>query len=379
MEQSTTGVENRGVCHLQWMINSLCDYACARCYPHSLNQSKNDLELGGRLEALRSFVDFASGRKNDAHITLYPRQARFTKPTTDVLGAMGELKKEGLVKKVICANRGDLPIEKIDLYEHSGVDECRLTIDGPAPLQNTLRRMGSFDDTIGAFHETRKRGISVIPLVILGKYNAPYIVDTMKIFLNEGFDNFVLQVGIRSKDEDQITDDAGHTDTIRMWNQQLSAREYRSVLLDILSFLDSDPHGYRDLRKRLVLETPMFARLFLELGRGDEYEQLAGNSAGENTVEFTLLPVGQVHYKPHLPAIGTFPGGSFREIYSAAHPMRRFEHPADLQRFEAQELQRFEKCGECRAARHCKPTLTAEQEGKLVYSPVAHCWVYDEE
>ncbi len=378
MAESTNVEENRGVCHLQWYINSQCDYACARCVPDPSAQGKTDLPLDARIEALHSFADFASARNNVAHITLYPRQARFTESTTDVFSAIRGLKTAGLLQKVICANRGDLPDEKIELYGDAGVDECRLTIDGPEPVQNTLRRTGSFVDTLKAFHETRKRGINVIPLVILGKYNAPYLVDTMKMFLNEGFENFTLQVGIRSGDEDQATDGIDFSDTLRLWNQWLSAGEYRSVLLNILSFLDSDG-GYQDLRKRLVPETPMFGRLFFELGRGDEYERLAGHVSSESTLEFALQPDGSVHYKPHMPAIGAFPGGSFDQIYASAHPMRRFESQADRQQYEAGELHRFAKCGPCPAAGHCKPTLTAERDGKLVYSPDDHCWVSEGE
>lgn len=110
-DSDTTG-QRRDVCHLEWFINSRCDYSCRGCVPEP--PRRPDLGIDACLEALHSFADFAAGRGADATITFYPRQAELCDPFLTVLDAVHDLQQRGRVKTVTCATRGDLPHEKIE-------------------------------------------------------------------------------------------------------------------------------------------------------------------------------------------------------------------------------------------------------------------------
>jgi len=363
------------VCHLEWFINSRCDYACRGCAPHPSGQTMPDLGLDACMEALHSFVDFAAARACKAEITFYPRQAEFTPPFTTILDAARDLKAKGRLNKITCANRGDLPGHKIRLYRHGGVDVCRLTIDGPEPVQDALRRPGSFGDTLRALRATRASGIHVVPLLILVQHNAPHLAATMRILLDEGFDGLLLQAAIRGDVGGENLKASDHPDPDSPWNRLLAPDEYRHALLAALHFLDSAGARHDDFRAAFVRTHQMYARLFFEIGRRDEYERLAGRRAPDDVLPFVLKPDGAVHHPGHMPAIGRFPGGSFSTIHETAHPLRWFEHGSDQEKYMAAKQRAFAKCRACPAAHHCRPTLIAAHQQQLFYYPDVHCWV----
>jgi hypothetical protein len=62
--------ERTRTCHLEWFINSRCDYACSRCEPPKDHPS-TDLDVKACLDALQSFADFTAERDREAMITFY--------------------------------------------------------------------------------------------------------------------------------------------------------------------------------------------------------------------------------------------------------------------------------------------------------------------
>ncbi|MBI5536104.1 MAG: radical SAM protein [Deltaproteobacteria bacterium] len=375
MSDSTSDTRPGSVCHLEWFINSRCDYTCRRCVPEASVQDKPDLGLEACAEALYSFVSFAEETARDAHITFYPRQAEFTDPFLTILDTVRDLKTRGLVKHVACAIRGDVPSDKIKLFRNAQVDALRLTIDGPEAVQDELRRRGSFQDTLAAMREARDSGILVIPLVILVEHNAPHVVDTMRMMLDEGFDRLVLQVGIRGDVGGAGTLAGHHPDPESPWNQLLLASEYRAVLVEALNFLDSVRDRHEEFRTRFILANPMYARLLFELGRAREYDQLAAAQARASVLPFALKPDGAVVAQQQLPEIGAFPGGSFKKMFETFHPLRWFRGATQQDDYMAVKQSAFGKCSSCPVRSHCKPMLVGVQDRRLFYHPDVHCWV----
>lgn len=363
----------QAVCHLEWFINSRCDYACRGCIPQP--PRKPDLGLEACLEALDSFVRFAASRGADASIAFYPRQAEFQDPFLTVLQVVRDLKREGRLKTVTCVNRGDLPREKIELFRESGVDRCRLTIDGPRSLHDALRRPGGFEDTMTAFREARACGIRVMPMTILMTRNAPHVVDTIRLLMNEGLEDFALQAAIRGDVGGPDAPANLHPDPASPWNRLLTASEYRTVLLDALRLLDSAGSRHEALRASFVRGHQMFARLFFELGRWQEYERLAGAPAPVEPVQFVLKTDGTVAAAQNLPELGFFPGESFERLFETAHPMRWFGQESNLQEYRAARQKAFAKCAECQVRSHCTPMLVGVQDRRLFFQPDVHCWV----
>lgn len=185
------------VCQLDWFINSRCDYACRHCVPGACGKGRRDVDLAACRKVLRSFLSFCAAQQRQARIAFFPRQAEFVEPFLTILRDAAAARRSGRLGQIVSANRGDLPADKIRLFADAGVDACRLTIDGPKAVQDFLRRPGSFRDTLTAFRAARDSGIRVIPLLILVRHNAPHVARTMRMLLDDGFDGFTLQVGIR--------------------------------------------------------------------------------------------------------------------------------------------------------------------------------------
>lgn len=365
----------RPVCHLEWFINSRCDYTCKGCIPEA--QRRPDLGLEACLEALASFLHFAAETRREARLTFYPRQAEFTDPFLTVLSTVRDRKKQGLVGLVACATRGDVPDHKVKLLAEAGVDVCRLTIDGPERVQDPLRRPGSFEDTIAAMRHARSCGIRVVPLMILMARNAPHVVETLRLVLAEGLEDFALQAAIRGDVGGPEARASLHPDPDSPFNDLLTAGEFRTVLLEALTFLDSAGPRHEAFRTRFVRANPMYARLFFELGRVEEYERLAGDRPGDDPVQFALKADGDVSSLPNLPALGSFPGASFAQMFAASHPMRWFDRAASLSEYRGRKQQAFAKCSACPVRGHCTPTLIGAQDRRLLYHPDVHCWVED--
>ncbi|MCX7827349.1 MAG: hypothetical protein N2689_17600, partial [Verrucomicrobiae bacterium] len=363
MTQTKPAGAPRGTCHLEWFINSRCDYTCHRCGSVSQKQTAPDLPLDGCLAALQSFVTLARHCGRDAAIAFYPRQAEYTGTFLKTLAAAHDLKKKGFLKQIRTVTRGDLPSERIRLFQKSGVDVCQLSIDGPEHVQDTLRRPGSFRNTLRAFREVRDAGIHVIALVILVRFNAPQLPDTLRLLLDEGFEDVILQVGIRAE-PGRYPSLAGTPtnpgDPDDLWNQSLTAAEYRSLLTETLHFLDSLGDHRKVFRAKVIQSQFMFARLFHELGRWEEYKGIRGDASdAEHFLTFQLRSTGKVFVQRDVIELGSFPGGSFREMYESSAPVKLLDDAPRLRRYCAENQKEFAKCRSCAVATYCQPELVA--------------------
>jgi hypothetical protein len=365
---------------LKWFINSCCDYECSNCTPHAGDTPHLDMGISECLEALNSFAEFSTDRA--ATLTFYPRQAPFVEPFLTVLRTACELKTKGALKSIRSANRGDLPDDKALLFKEHGVDTCQLTIDGPEPVQNTLRRPDSYRDTLHAFRTLQSLGIHVSPLVIIVQYNAPHIRATLRLLLDEGFDDITLQVGIRpNSDAYPMLPNSGNpskTDT-NPWNRSLNAAEYRSFLLDVLGFLDELPSDRAAFRTKTILAHPLYARLFHEQGRGSEYRGIregASVSEGNNHELLLLLrPYGELLCHENLPPLGSFPGLSFKELFHSSPLLQLLDNPGARHGYGMAAQKEWSRCRDCPVAEFCPPVPSGGSGNRLYLYPDDHCWV----
>jgi len=120
----------------------------------------------------------------------------------------------------------------------------------------------------------------------------------------------------------------------------------------------------------------MFARLFHELGRWEEYKELCGDgSEGDHRLTFQLRPTGKVFVQRDVLALGTFPGGSFQKMYESSPALKLLDDNARLMRYRSENQKEFVKCRTCPVATYCQPELVAASSTRLFLYPDAHCWV----
>jgi len=362
---------------LNWFINSACDYTCSRCTPHAGDSPLPDLGIDGCLDALNSFAELSTGR--DSTLTFYPRQAPFVEPFLTVLKTAGALKAEGALTTIRSANRGNLPADKALLFKEHGVDICQLTIDGPEAVQNALRGPDSHRDTLQAFRTLRRLGIHVSPLVIIVQYNAPHIRDTLRLLLDDGFDDITLQVGIRPYPGryPQLPGGckAAGADG-NPWTQSLSAAEYRLFLLDVLEFLDTLSSARAAFRAKIIMAHPLYARLFHELGRDSEYRCLRETTSSNNPeLLFILRPHGELLCHTNLPALGSFPDLSFKSLFSTSLLLQLLDNPFACHEYGKAAQKEWSRCRDCPVAEYCPPVPSGCSGNRLFLYPDAHCWI----
>ncbi|MFH0919657.1 MAG: radical SAM protein [Fibrobacterota bacterium] len=363
---------------MDWFINSECDWSCIRCKPPSIKEPKQDLNLDHCFEALHSFVELGKKLDRDAIITFYPRQAPFTEPFISILKIANELKAKGLITSIRSANRGDLPEDKVLFFQENGVDVCQLTFDGPKPVQDFLRRENSFRDTIKAFRNVRKQGIHVTVLLIVIHYKIPHLGATLRFLLDEGFDDFILQAGICPEPGryPAIASKTKLKGAENPWEQQLTVKEYRALLLGTLQLLDSLPERFLDVRNDFILKNQMFARLFDELGRGSEYDALRKNTPVQPAgIKFQLRPNGDLLWHSHQPKLASFPGASFLNVYDKSPILQLLDTPSDALAYMSENQKEFAKCLSCPAAKHCLPVIIGASGDRPYFYPDEHCWI----
>jgi MoaA/NifB/PqqE/SkfB family radical SAM enzyme len=199
----------------------------------------------------------------------------------------------------------------------------------------------------------------------LFKRNVGEIEDVLRLMLQRGIDS--LGVGLLIL--------VGNGEKIR--DEELNPQQYRELLVRLLAFLDNEAKDTK-LRRNFLRQMPMYGRLFYELGRYDEYRELAMHSprrgGPEGRLLFVVWPDGEVVPRREMAPVGYVPRQSFSKIYKDSYLLQLFENEEFLRAQRAEKQRDFVRCRECPASERCGVGV-AVFSSRLIYYPSPHCWV----
>jgi radical SAM protein with 4Fe4S-binding SPASM domain len=290
------------------------------------------------------------------------------KDILDILDIAGEYQRAGVIKTFnISGNPHYVTGAVARRLKSSGLYAYAVNIDGLEDSHDFLRQPGSFRQTITALKCLHDSGINTSVKFVLSKLNAHQVCEVIKlaISLNASFFKLVhlMSFGGGKKIRGEI----------------LTPSEYRQTLINIVNLLDTLSDKYNDIKNGIIGGEHLFARIYYELGRWTEYQQVMrqqGDSIRESVdkgLVFAVLPDGEVRPRRLVPIkIGRVPQDSFLKIYQSSELLKSLEENNYINRKKAE----FEKCRTCPVVDYCGHLIEDSYNisGSL-YGPSAMCWV----
>lgn len=348
-------------CRLRWDITHKCDVGCTRCFqPDDI--PKSDLSHNDCLKILEAFADFLKHNNlvGELSFTGHPiLRADFF----DILKAAGGYQKSGVIKTIaVLGQASGMTEEAAQRLKAAGVYHYSFPLDGLEATHDSSRREGSFQETLAAIRTLGRAGIRSSVKLTISTHTADEVLEVMRLMMAENaLMNFIQSLPCGAK---PLTD-------------KPSPDEYRSLLIKVLSFLDTLSSEHNSLRYSLIGAEHLFARLFYELGRWDEYQKLIG-FIGDSTgcgkgLRFSVMPDGGVRARRFIAVkLGQLPGDSFQQVYESSELVRSLEDGP----YTARKKELFEKCRKCPVVDYCGSGIgLAYQATGNPFAPTPMCWV----
>lgn len=316
---------------------------------------------------LESLVEFSRQHGRQAEISLSGGDPWARDDFPEILGLIRPLRRSGHVGRLsIAGNPEAVCFTTIQAMIEAGVDSVRFSLDGLEAAHDAIRGVGSFRSTVAALELLRGVPIQKSVGMTIHRRNVGELLEVLRLAKKMG----VRSVGFQPLLP--VGGGAGMRDAI------LSPLELRAALLVLLQAYDSgfEPH---DLLTHTLRHQPLFGRLFLELGRWEEYvslrETAGGLSCGGPGLVFVVWPDGEVVLRRDMARLGYVPRDSFERIYALSAPLRQLDDNAFLLPYRIARQREFAKCRDCLAAPYCPPRLIGAYNTELHFAPNSACWV----
>ncbi|MBI5779640.1 MAG: radical SAM protein [Planctomycetes bacterium] len=353
-------------CVLRWEITHKCSMKCKHCIIADKKPS-DDLSYEDCGRVLHSYQNFLSRNNLAGRMVLTGGDPFLRKDFLDILENIREYRLSGFIYWVaIQGNPVFINEEMAGKLKYLGIDSYGLSTEGgDERVHDFFRKPGSFRQTLSALNHLRQAGIKTSMSLTVSKLNAPNIIEVIKTMLQAGLYSLHIAPLIASGRGEELKEHI------------LSPPEYRQVLLDVLNFLDTLDEHYRVFKASTIADAGLYARLFYELGRWQEYldcfypytiipTQLSPG------LTFAVLSDGTVWPGRFIPVkIGQVPRDSFQEIYESSGLLKSFEDNAYLEI----RNDKFEQCRTCPVALYCKNIGMTYFVSGSPYGPAVGCWV----
>ena len=347
-------------CHLAWHVTARCNLACKHCLRRSPSQPVTDLPHDQCMQILESFIQFAKNTNRDAEVEFSGGNPFVREDFLDLLRTTHEYRKAGVVKHIrILGNAETFNVDLIAALKAAEVDEIVLSMDGLGAVNDQMRGRGAFNATLQGIRSLVKVGIIPSVKFTLVRSNVHQVIDVIKLVLTEKVKHFGMGPLI-------LAGGGFH-----MREQALSPAEYRLLLLELLQFWDSTADTYADFRRSFLTGNRMYALLFHELGRLNEYQALCSSKPGHDrkrggNVLFVVWSDGEVVLRREMQRQGRVPQDSFLlHLFEDSDFMDRVAREAQLE---------YVKCRSCPVADFCSPALCGTFGARLLFAPSNHCW-----
>ncbi len=366
----TALVHERKRCHLAWHVTARCNRSCPHCLRLTPGQPTTDLPPEQCRLILGSFLQFARETNREAEIEFSGGNPLLREDFPELLRGAGDAKQSGLVRNIrILGNPETLDDALVARLRDARVDDFVVSMDGLESVNDQMRGAGSFRAALRGVRALVKSGIPTSVKFTLLRDNAHQVVDVFRLAVEEGVRHFGMGP--------LIPDGGGWTERDRA----LTPAEYRQVLLEMLRFLDEAGERFASARRAFLAHNRMYAILFHELGRGDEYATLSGVNSGpfgmprsRQNVLFVVWSDGEVVLRREMARQGRVPQQSFGEIYENSPMLRRFEDAELIGKLAREHQQDSVRCSACPVADFCQPALVGTFNSQLLFASNRLCW-----
>lgn len=357
-------------CHLAWHITSRCNLSCPHCLRRAPGRAMDDLPTETCRKILASFLAFARETGRDAEVEFSGGNPLVRDDFPEFLAAAGTAKAAGAVKNIrILCNPETLDDAMVARMRDAGVDDIVISLDGLEPANDRMRGPGSFRAGLRGIRALVASGIPTGVKFTLVRENADQVPEVLRICVEES----VRHLGVGPL----ILAGGG-------WEQRdraLSPLEYRQWLLNMLKYLDGTDERYATHRRAFLAHNQLYALLFHELGRHDEYRALAparkgpfGMPPGRTNTLFVVWSDGEVVVRRGMPRVGWVPRDSFREIYEHAPLMHLLEDGTRIRELAQAEQANNIKCSACPIRETCLPGLAGWSDSRPLFTTNRLCW-----
>jgi len=330
----------------------------------------DDLPTEACRRILASFLAFARETGRDAEVEFSGGNPLVREDFPEFLAAAGTAKAAGAVKNIrILCNPETLDDDMVARMRDAGVDDIVISLDGLEPANDRMRGPGAFRAGLRGIRALVAAGIPTGVKFTLVRENADQVPDVLRICVEEG----VRHLGVGPL----ILAGGG-------WEQRdhaLTPLEYRQWLLDMLKFLDRADARFADHRRAFLAHNSLYALLFHELGRQDEYRALAparrgpfGVPGGGKNTLFVVWSDGEVVVRRGMPRVGWVPRDSFQEIYGHAPLLHLLEDGARIRALAQAEQANNVTCSACPIRETCLPGLAGWFDSRPLFATNRLCW-----
>lgn len=354
-------------CQLAWHVTLRCNLHCRHCIRHG-QISGPELSLDDGHQMLLSFLEFTERRKRPAVLSLTGGNPWEHESFLDILGIVGPLRKSGRIQRIyISGNPEAINDETILAMREAGVDGLRFSLDGLESTNDMIRGKGCFQNTINALGKLRGQGFNISVKITILRCNVGELNSVYKLAIEAGADSVGFQQLITAGGGDDMRD------------EMISPNEYRQFLLSLLENYDSSTKYDRRQWLHVIRRQPLYARLFHELGRWDEYLSIRESADRAHWRDIGLVffvwPDGEVVMRRDMTRLGYVPQSSFEQLYESSKPLRNLDDPSFAWPYMLAQQRAFAKCRHCPTAHFCPPRLIGAYNSELNYAPNSTCWV----
>ncbi|MBN2711174.1 MAG: radical SAM protein [Planctomycetes bacterium] len=360
--------KQKKTCHLGWHITSRCNLSCKHCLRRTPGQATKDLGREECLAILESFLQFTESNDRSASIQFSGGNPLLRDDFPELLEKAAKAKRRGIVKRIqILGNPETLDAATISHLKECDIDDITISMDGLEETNDRMRGKGNFKAALNGIRNLMKAGVPTSMKFTLVRDNAEELKEVIKLALGEGINH----IGI------------GHLilagGAIEERNRRMSPMEYRDYLISMMSFLDTLPEEHAGFRRSFLSRNSLYPLLFHELGRLEEYRQMASGKpnrreGGPGGVMFVVWSDGEVVPRREMQRQGYVPGASFQEIYDSSPLIKLMEDKEYIRKLSRESMDNHVKCSVCPVREFCSHGMAGISGYRPYFAPNRDCW-----
>lgn len=319
---------------IQWHITTNCGSQCKHCYmfqsEYFQEEKENELDLTDAMKVIDSLLEFCRVTKTHPHIAFTGGDPLLRLDFFKILEYIERKRREGIDFSLrILGNPYLLTHSVIKDLERFGIEKYQISLDGLKKTHDSLRKEGSFDESLRAFDLLRDSKIISLCMFSLSKLNSGELKEVMTLAVDHKINVFafarVVPFG-QMKGENVF-----------------SPLEYRDFLAEIYAHqLNLTKRG---VTTRFAFKDHLWKLFLYEKG---EYQITKStnqvvNGCGMGINNLSVLADGTVYAcRRFISPVGKLPQQNITQIFLGKK----------LNRYR--QIKKLEKCSKCELLNYCR-------------------------